>query len=280
MFYYAKKKVAIDSRFHKAFTLVELLVVIFIIALLLAVFVPALNSSRKAGKTALCASRMKQISLAMRAYAMNFDDRIIMGREMIFADHASKAVQVWHIALMPYIAKKINEKWLENHAELWLCPEDKDPYPKGFYNCPHDPMTSYAINGFSSETEPAFARPAVSLRLGPGGGYRFNQLKNTGEMMLMAETSYAAQLYDVENPATAGIIKRYDGHHRMTSGFYHRAAMNILYADGHIQTVKGLPAPADPKYIPSNYLSGQYAFWKTLRLASSVERPEFWGPGY
>lgn len=50
------------------FTLIELLVVIAVIALLLAVILPALNSAKLTAKQVVCAAQMKQWALAELAY--------------------------------------------------------------------------------------------------------------------------------------------------------------------------------------------------------------------
>jgi prepilin-type N-terminal cleavage/methylation domain-containing protein/prepilin-type processing-associated H-X9-DG protein len=51
------------------FTLIELLVVVAIIAVLVAILLPALSTAREAGRTALCATNLKQIYLGFFYYA-------------------------------------------------------------------------------------------------------------------------------------------------------------------------------------------------------------------
>jgi len=267
------------AKSYSGFSLVELLVVMSVMFVLMGILLSGLSGSRRSARRILCASRMRQTGLAMELYAASNDGWIVSARELIYSHSAAEALQAWHTSLLPYIFKGVNRKEiLENTAELWFCPEDKDPYPKGFKNCPHDGLATFALNGFFSDNEPF--KPANKIQLGPGGGYKYLEILQSSECMLMGETSYAAQFYDGEHPSVMGQGIRMDGHYRVTSGFYHSGAMNVLYVDGHVTKVRGVQCEKQNSYTPANYAGGRYMHWPELRLRSASEAGEFWGPGY
>ena len=57
----------------RAFTLIELLIVLAVIAILAAILLPVLASARERGRRTACASNMKQMSLALTAYTQDND---------------------------------------------------------------------------------------------------------------------------------------------------------------------------------------------------------------
>ena len=60
---------------RRGFTLIELLVVIAIIAILAAILFPVFARARESARTSACVNNLKQLGLAWKMYASDFDDQ-------------------------------------------------------------------------------------------------------------------------------------------------------------------------------------------------------------
>ena len=110
----------------KGFTLIELLVVIAVIALLIAVILPALNSAKLSAKQVVCAAQMKQWSLAALAYASENNDELVPYADVrdVASGNAVNPETYWHKRLSPYLTKEDYGKW--GMDDVRKCPMGKE----------------------------------------------------------------------------------------------------------------------------------------------------------
>ncbi len=80
-----------NERGPRGFTLIELLVVMAIIALLMAVLLPALSLARQHAATAVCRSNLRQMALILKTYCNDHDNRF---PEPTFIYHSPESFRV------------------------------------------------------------------------------------------------------------------------------------------------------------------------------------------
>jgi len=121
------------NRVSKAFTLVELLVVMAVIAILSAMVLPALCRARTTAKAVSCRAHFKQWGLATQIYAADYDDCLPPEGKATptDADLANPSYHAWYIDLpeLLRLPRYAGMPWRTNPAihpgeSIWICPEN------------------------------------------------------------------------------------------------------------------------------------------------------------
>ncbi len=116
---------------NKAFTLVELLVVVSIIALLLSILLPGLAKAKHAARLTTCKSNLKQIGTAIYTYAASENDTIPSGPYIPpnppFGEENDGTLatsQIWDGNTQSYMALGLLIKYGDFTPESLYCPGD------------------------------------------------------------------------------------------------------------------------------------------------------------
>lgn len=115
-------------RHAKAFTLIELLVVISIIALLIAILLPALGAARRSARGMQCLSNLRQQGTAVNAYAIDWKGYIPAS----YFDTNTEGFTDWGLLINAYLVNSGDNSYadagaVDNNTEALLCPQAQVP---------------------------------------------------------------------------------------------------------------------------------------------------------
>ncbi|MCB9913180.1 MAG: type II secretion system protein [Planctomycetes bacterium] len=207
---------------RSGFTLIELLVVIAIIAILAGMLLPALSRAKGSAQRVACASKLRQLGLALRLYTLDHDGR--MPPRALFTNR-------WPAQLQAYYSD----------PSLLRCPTDPEA-AKGVSSTlpvPDAAGRSYLMNGFQD---------AVVARLGgrePAKGMPWPSLqeaaivKPTDTIVFGEKASMSSQFYLVLGmDAAAYLSDLEESRHGGSKGASSTdGGSNYTFADGSVRRV-------------------------------------------
>jgi prepilin-type N-terminal cleavage/methylation domain-containing protein/prepilin-type processing-associated H-X9-DG protein len=226
-----------------AFTLVELLVVIAVIAILASLLLPAINGARDAAQNVQCLNNLRQIGLAAHAYAGAHNERMPMNTSD--GDITKKEESAMY-ELLPFCEDQLN---------TFRCPTDFGSYDNA------KPMwesfgTSYKLEGRAFSERPLPARQVFDAKKGKwttkaakagiirtmkhhtqGIDYKKKLEKKELKREDQVASHYIQMARDMSEPWKAGELKSSNLRTTYVVKPFHPTWMNVLFVDGHVTGV-------------------------------------------
>jgi prepilin-type N-terminal cleavage/methylation domain-containing protein/prepilin-type processing-associated H-X9-DG protein len=205
----------------RAFTLVELLVVIGIIAVLIAILLPALNRARAQAKATQCLSNMRQVGLGLQSYLAESKQVIPVhkGEAAFFNgvhDYGKQSIIETNPSVLGLLLPYMNY----GRAAM-VCPVALEYYNAGFEPTA-DSDTNYMTNGVVV-------------------GQKITRIPKSSEVILLQEDKYHFHTSFLRPNTADG--KTFDSWHIYFAvlsigheyGSNHNSGGNYLFIDGHAE---------------------------------------------
>lgn len=209
----------------RAFTLIEILVVLAIVAILASLLLPALSAGKAKARQTACASNLKQLALASQMYAAD------NGGKLVENHPAYQIPDNWVVGSMKVPSESTNTLCLRQGQ---LFPYASQP---PVYHCPSDMaetdgrphVRSYSMNGWIGSRYMETQSHALGYRT----FVKDSELSAAGPAALwMIAGEDASTLDDAWFLVTMDDSRPFASHPAMA----HRGEYNLNFADGHVET--------------------------------------------
>jgi len=217
------------------FTLAELLVVVGIIAVLIAILMPALAAARRQAQTVRCAANLSDLGRAMQQYAIEYKGRIPRGYDYDAAYRAGRIL--WAEALSRYVNHPVEVRDLSPARDPVMAKEFAQIQ---VYQCPVFPNDRQPLDYVSNSWTAGNVNDEAAILV--------TRLKRSSEIVFLTEANSRAAVdlfcyHDVWSPdflpADANGRTRPGGPPwgpRILNDNRHGGRINMLFLDGHVIT--------------------------------------------
>jgi prepilin-type N-terminal cleavage/methylation domain-containing protein/prepilin-type processing-associated H-X9-DG protein len=219
---------------RKAFTLVELLVVIAVISLLLSIMLPCVGRVREECRSVICQNKLRQMVMAANVYTCDNDGFYPLAGFMDFGELSEQREWDFFSTFEAGVLKESGPGYLwrgGGEPEIQQCPSYR-----GSSNTAGDPFTGYNYNA-------SYIGGFVFLVFGTVGGNvssKIDEIVRSTDCAIFGDGQFVlgANKY-MRSPRAGKLDKDFSGADRYagTQGYRHLGRTNAAYCDGRVASV-------------------------------------------